>query len=124
MMPTPGPVRRFLVRGRRVVSFAVWYVYQFLLANVLVAWEVVTPGSTLAPGIVALRSQCRTRLELVVLASLVTLTPGTLALDLREDPPTLLVHGIHARDPERFRHQLAELERRMLAAMRPVKETL
>jgi multicomponent Na+:H+ antiporter subunit E len=114
-----GAVSRAVRRTGRALSFAGWFGGQFLRANAAVAREILTPGQGLAPVIVQVELRCRTPLEIASLIALITLTPGTMALTLREDPPRLAVHGMHAADVEAFRGQLRELEDRLLAVLRP-----
>ncbi|MFP8963088.1 Na+/H+ antiporter subunit E [Streptomyces nanhaiensis] len=114
-----GRLRRAAVRCARVAAFLGHYGVQFLHANVTVAREIVTPGSGLAPAVVEMRLRCRTTAETTVLAHLITLTPGTLVLEVRTQPPTLFVHGMHAADADRFLGELGDLEDRLLTALRP-----
>ena len=111
--------RRAVVRTARAAAFLGSYTWTFLHANATVAWEIITPGSGLAPAIVELPLRARTRAEITVLVHLITLTPGTLVLQVRTDPPTLFVHGMHAPDPDHFIDQLRDLENRLLAILRP-----
>ncbi len=120
MTPTPGLLRRTVLRGRAIASFALWFTGEFLRANVVVVREIMTPGHGVAPAIVEVPLRCRTPLEIASMASLMTLTPGTLALSLHEDPPRLTLHGMHADDVDAFRRQIHDLEDRLLAALRPV----
>jgi multicomponent Na+:H+ antiporter subunit E len=115
----PAP-RRALRRGRRVAAFAGTYLLRFLRANYEVAKEIITPGHGLTPAIVEVPLRSRTPFEIASYMSLVSLTPGTVALALNEDRSRLAVHGMHAEDPERFRADLRALEEQMLAAWRPV----
>lgn len=115
--PTP---RRALARSRRIAVFAGHYLLRFLHANYEVAKEIVTPGRGLAPAIVEVPLRSRTAFEIASYMSLVSLTPGTVALALSEDRSRLAVHGMHARDPDGFRAELQTLEDEMLAAWRPV----
>lgn len=121
-MTAPAAVtpRRVLTRGRRVLGFVGTYVVHFLRANYAVAKEIVTPGDGLAPAIVTVPLRCRTRAEIAAYMSLITLSPGTMALALDEDRTHLTVHGMHAADPDAFRAELRELEERLLGAWRPV----
>ncbi|MFD1661721.1 Na+/H+ antiporter subunit E [Streptomyces caeni] len=114
-------LRRAAVRCLRAPGFLGHFSRLFLLANVTVAREIITPGSTLAPAIVELRLRSRTPLEIAILAHLITLTPGTLVLEVRTrtTPPALFVHGMHAADPDLFLTRLGDLENRLLAVMRP-----
>lgn len=112
-------LRRAAVRSAAAVAFLGHFSRLFLRANAVVAWEIITPGCGLAPAIVALRLRCRTGWETAALAHLITLTPGTLVLEVRAEPPTLYVHGMHAADADHFLDQLADLEHRLLAVLRP-----
>jgi len=76
------------------------------------------------------RTSCRTDLEVTVLSSLITLTPGTLTLGTRRegavgdaagDPDArrlLYVHGLYADDADGLRADIHDMERRMLHALR------
>ena len=112
--------RRSLLRARRVSAFAYSYLLRFLRANYEVAKEILTPGSDLVPAIVEVPLRSRTEFEIASYMSLISLTPGTVALALSEDRSRLAVHGMHAADPDRFRADLRALEAQMLAAWRPV----
>ncbi|WP_236700498.1 Na+/H+ antiporter subunit E [Allosalinactinospora lopnorensis] len=102
----------------RFVAFAGFFGWELASANATVAWEIITPGSALAPGIAELPLRCRTDLEIATMANLITLTPGTLTVAIQRDPPTLYVHGSHAGDPHTFREQFDELENRILDVLR------
>lgn len=108
---------RLAVRSYRLLAFAVYYVRVLFRANIVVAWEVITPGDQLAPGVVTVPLQSRGWFEITSISNLISLTPGTLTVGVRSDPPLLVVHGMHAADPEAFRAELLDLERRMLVAL-------
>jgi multicomponent Na+:H+ antiporter subunit E len=102
----------------RLLVFAGYFARALVVANAQVVWDVLTPRSRLAPGIAALPLLSRSDLEVTLIANLVTLTPGTLSLAVQRDPPVLYVHGMYAEDPDEFRRELGEMERRMLDAVR------
>lgn len=110
-------VPRAVVRGFRLVGFAVWFGRELVRANLQVAWDVLTPRSRLEPGVVELPLRSRTDLEIAGIANLISLTPGTLTLAVRADPPALWVHGMYAADPDSFQHRLHLMEDRMLRAL-------
>jgi multicomponent Na+:H+ antiporter subunit E len=121
--PTPTTrlgelTRHTTIRAARALAFLCYYIRLFLRANLVVAREIVTPGSTLAPAIVELRLRGRTPLEIASIAHLINLMPGTLVLEVRNRPPTLFVHGMHASDPDDFRRALTDLENRYLHVLR------
>ncbi|WP_461111098.1 Na+/H+ antiporter subunit E [Streptomyces calidiresistens] len=120
---TPTP-RRIVLRIRRVVSFVWLFALRFVQSNLVITVEILTPRDRTSPGIVELPLRCRSRAEIATFSSLINLTPGTLTLEVRRDPPALWVHGTHTHSAEEFRHDLWDLETRMLTAWRPVDETI
>jgi len=111
--------RAGVVRSARLLAFAGHYLGLLLRASLAITLEIITPGTTLSPAIVEFRLRARTPLEVSVIAHLINLTPGTLVLEVRDRPRTLFVHGMYAADPEAFRRELADLEGRILHAIRP-----
>jgi multicomponent Na+:H+ antiporter subunit E len=58
-------------------------------------------------------------LEILLVANMISLTPGTLSIDLSEDRRILYVHVMYLDDPDRFRESVKEgLERRLLEVTR------
>ena len=94
-------VRRYLHKGPRVVRWIAFLFWELLLANLKMARTVLfTPRDRLRPGIVAVPLDLQTDAEITVLANLVTLTPGTLSIDVSSDRRTLYVHAVEVGDPE------------------------
>ncbi|WP_369055671.1 Na+/H+ antiporter subunit E [Kineococcus terrestris] len=118
-----SPLRRTAGQAGRLLSFAAHYAWHFLVANVVVAREIVTPGSQLAPAVLRFELRCRTDVEVASFIALVGLTPGALVVgsdDRRErgEPVVTLVHLLHAHDLDAELAELRDLETRMLAAWR------
>ena len=63
--------------------------------------------------------EAKTDLEITLLANLITLTPGTLTLDVAPDRKSLYVHAMFVDDPEQIRAEIKNgMERRLLEVMR------
>lgn len=100
---------------RLVVSF----LWELLASSLQVAWDVLTPTQRSRPGIVAVPIDAKTDLEITMLANLVSLTPGSLSLDLDSDQKTLYVHAMFVEDPDSIRRDIKNgMERRVLEALR------
>jgi multicomponent Na+:H+ antiporter subunit E len=107
-----------LRRLGRVLVFGGYFLRLLVVANWQVVADVLTPGSRLQPGIVALPLRCRSAGEITLLSDLITLTPGTLTIDVSDELDVMYVHGMYAPDADEFRAELADLETRMLHAVR------
>lgn len=113
------PSRSYFSRARAILLFALYFLWQLLLANIRVAITVLSPRLPLRPAIIAVPLDVRSPAAITLLANLITLTPGTLSLDVSSDRRTLYVHALFVRDVEQFRQEIkVGLERRILEVLR------
>lgn len=109
----------YLSRARRVLSLAVLFVYELVLSAWRVALLVMSRKPELKPGILAYPLKVDRDAEITLLANLITLTPGTLSVDVSDDRRTLYVHALDCSDPDQTRREIAEgFERKILEAFR------
>lgn len=110
---------RYFERLGRVVALIGFFLYELVVSSLRVVWEVITPPFYSRPGIVAVPLDARTDFEIMTLANLISLTPGTLSLDVSEDRRTLYVHAMFIDDPDALRREIKQgMERRVLEALR------
>ena len=106
--------QRYVSRVPRVLGFLLYFLLLLVQANLRVALEVLTPKSRVRPAIVAVPLDIRDEVAITTLANLITLTPGTLSLDVSTDRRVLYVHAMFVTDVEAFRREIKEgLERRV-----------
>lgn len=82
------------VRWRRHLSYLPWLGWEIVKANIQVMKLVFSPLSRLQPSIVTFKVDYSSELSRVVLANSITLTPGTVTLDLNLEG----VYQVHAID--------------------------
>jgi multicomponent Na+:H+ antiporter subunit E len=110
---------RIAIRLLATVRLAVLFLRELVLSAYRVARLVVTPRMDIRPGIFAYRLKLDRNFEVTLLANLITLTPGTLSVDVSPDRKTLFVHAIDCSDPEKNRRDIAEgFERAIMEAFR------
>lgn len=97
------------VRPFRTLWFLVFFVVKVVQANVLLAWEVVTPRNTIEPGILGIPIRDCSDALVTLIANAFTLTPGSLTIEVLEDPTVIYVHVLHLHDPEKVRGDLMRL---------------
>lgn len=107
-------------RALALIFLAVYTIYELIVANVRVAYYTVSRLSALRPCVLAV--PIREGLsdgEITLLSSLITLTPGTLTLDIADDRSALFVHFMHVEDPKAAIAQIRDgFERRVLEVTR------
>jgi multicomponent Na+:H+ antiporter subunit E len=84
----------------RWITFIVYVIGPFFVgvikANIDVAYRVIT--GKINPGIVKVSPNLKTDLGITMLANSITLTPGTLSVDIDEDKNDLYIHWINVKD--------------------------
>ena len=113
------PSTTYFAKLPQAIRFTGFFLWEMLLANLRVAWDVLTPKAHRRPGVVAVPLTVTTDAEITLLANLVTLTPGSLSLDVSPDRTILYVHAMFVDDPEKVRRDIQQgFERRVLELLR------
>lgn len=99
--------------GASLFFFTAW---EIVVANLRVAWYTVSSLKSLEPAVLAVPlADDLTDGEITLLSLLVTLTPGTLSIDLSEDRSLLYVHFMHIDDADEAIRSITDgFERRIL----------
>lgn len=103
----------------KIVNLAATFIYELVLSAWRVAKIVMRPKIELEPGIIAYPLTVDRDFEITMLANLITLTPGTLSVDVSDDRKTLFVHCIDVPDPAATIDDIKNgFERKILEAFR------
>jgi len=86
-----------LVRFARILSFLPIFMYELLVANIQLSREVFRPVSDLEVMLVEVELEEMAHAEVVLLTSLITLTPGTMCVDVTPDGNKLYIHTMLGR---------------------------
>lgn len=100
----------------RMFGFVVVVLYDIIAANISVAIKVLGPLKSLRPGFVEFPLELDDDFAIALLASTISLTPGTVSADVSQDRKTLLIHALDVNDPAAL---VAEIKQRY---ERPLKE--
>jgi multicomponent Na+:H+ antiporter subunit E len=92
----------------KALHFALFYIWEIVLSNFRVAHDVLTPRDHFRPGILAIRLPDLSDIQLIALTNLVTMTPGTICMDVTDDRHTLYIHSMYIDDPEKMRKQICQ----------------
>jgi multicomponent Na+:H+ antiporter subunit E len=95
------------------------FLYELVVANLQVAWLILRPKMRVRPALIRLPVELKTGGAITVLANMISLTPGTISVDVAENKESLVVHCLNVPDvekakraiKERFEKPLRELEK-------------
>jgi multicomponent Na+:H+ antiporter subunit E len=103
----------------KLFLFILYFFKELVKANLEVAYEVITPRLNMKPGIIAVPLTAQSDFEITLLANMITLTPGTLSVDVSDDKKVLYVHAMYIHDKEAFIAGIKDgFERRILELTR------
>ncbi|MFC0202184.1 Na+/H+ antiporter subunit E [Paracoccus rhizosphaerae] len=86
----------------------VMFVYELIVSSLPVAKDVLTPGQFSKPALIAVPLNVTTDLQITLLANFISLTPGTLSLDVSDDRKTLYIHAMFGDEPDEIRAQIRD----------------
>jgi multicomponent Na+:H+ antiporter subunit E len=100
------------------IKLVIMFHYELIVSSIAVAIDVLTPRHRSRPAIIKVPLDVKTDTGILLVTNLISLTPGTLSLDVSEDRKTLLVHAMFADDPDALRKSLKDgMERWVIDAV-------
>jgi len=110
---------RYVGRVKLAIGFVAFFLRELVVANLRLARDVVSLQSTIRPGIIAVPLDATSDSEILLLAALINLTPGSVALDVSPDRRLMYVHSMYVKTPEAARAEIKNgYERRVLQLLR------
>jgi len=110
--------RRYIRKSLLVLQLIGILTIDIVKANLRVAITVLSPRPALRPAVVSVPLDLHSENSITLLSNLITLTPGTLSLDVSSDRSLLFVHVLWLEDVEKFRAELKNgYERRIKELM-------
>jgi multicomponent Na+:H+ antiporter subunit E len=111
--------RTYFRKVRLIIGFIGFFVIEVVRANLRIARDVVTRGKWMQAAVIAYPLEAETDGEITLLANLISLTPGSLSLDVSSDRRVLYIHTLYFSDRESFERDIREgFERRVLELLR------
>jgi len=96
-------MKRWFWKILQALGLLAFFSWELILANLRVARDVLRPLRKLRPAIVAIPLDLESGAQITLLANLITLTPGTMSLDVSSDRKVLYIHAMDGRDLENLR---------------------
>ncbi len=97
-----------------LVVYILYFIWECIKANFDVAYRVLHPSMPVRPGIVKIRLTLKRELARTILANSITMTPGTISVDIIGD--ILYVHCIYLHDtnPDNYTYDISGKFERIL----------
>ncbi len=90
----------------KLIAFVLFYIKDVVITNVQVAYDVLTKKHHMTPGFVAIPVEGLSDRQLLVLSNLLTMTPGSITIDLSQDKQTLFIHAMYIETVDEVREEI------------------
>ena len=102
----------------QAIGLAGYFLWELVRANLRLALDVATPSYQMTPGILAIPLDATRDAETLLLAMLINLTPGSVALDVSDDRTVMYVHVMYMQNPDAARAEIKQgFERRVMQVL-------
>ena len=108
LRPLMGAPDGYFLRVIYWARLVAMFHYELVVSSASVLWDVVTPRQRSRPAIIDVPLSVRSDAGILLVTNLISLTPGTLSLDVSPDRTTLRVHAMFGEDPDAVRRQLKD----------------
>lgn len=78
-----------------ILEFIVFYLVKLVEANFYIAWDILTPKMHTKPAFMEVPVTLKSDLGLLLFSNLLSMTPGTMSMDISPDKKTVLVHVLY-----------------------------
>lgn len=117
--------RRYARSAAGAALLAAAFTRELSLASLTLTRDILRRRRTFHPAFIRLEAPGLTDVQMVLLANLISLTPGTMTVDADREQRALFVHALYARDPAELRGRLrvfVDLIRRATGRDAPARE--
>jgi len=104
--PSEGEAKSAFSLFLHTVRYAFVFLYELIKANLEVVRIVLSPELKMTPGIIAYPLEVKTDAGITLLANSITLTPGTLSVDISKDRKTLYIHALHMENAQELKQSI------------------
>lgn len=78
-----------------IVEFVVFYLVKLVQANIYIAWDILTPKMHTKPAFMEVPVTLKSNLGLLLFSNLLSMTPGSLSMDITEDRKKVIIHVLY-----------------------------
>ncbi len=106
-------MRKVIIHIILILPFLFYYLKKLILSNVYIAYDLVTPALHTAPGFIEIPLSIHTNYGLLIYSNLISMTPGSLSIEINEEKTKILVHVLYNKNEKKLYNELIVLQERI-----------
>jgi len=93
--------------------FTGFYLITLTKANIYIAWDILTPKMRINPAFLEVPVKLESDFGLLLFSNLISMTPGTLSMDISDDKKIVWVHVLYHKTDEIILNELFEMQEKI-----------
>lgn len=96
-----------------VFDFIIFYLVKLVTANIYIAYDILTPKMHTSPGFIRIPLTIVSRPGLLLFSNLLSMTPGTLTIEISPDRKTILVHVLYGKNEKKLVREIKKTQEKI-----------
>lgn len=92
----------FKINSLQLIILCFYMIWKLLQSSLEVAWDILTPKAKSQPKLIRLTLNCKHPVQISLLSNLISLTPGTLTIDIEKENEVLILHVMFAQNQKKI----------------------
>jgi len=109
---------KLVIKIYLIISFLFYYLYKVVQANMYIAYDIITPKSFANPEFIWIPIRVQSDIEVLLLSNLITMTPGTLTIEVTDDKKKILIHSLYNDAEGKVVDEINEMQNRIMKLTR------
>ena len=101
-------MKKNLIKILNLFIFILFYIKEMVKANLILAKDILSPKMKISPAIVKINIDAKSDNSILTLFNLITMTPGSMCMDISDDKKSIYVHGMYVKDRDSFELEIKE----------------
>ncbi len=94
--------------------FLIFYLFKVIQANIFIAYDILTPSLRAKPEFIWIPIKVTSDFGILLLSNLITMTPGTLTVEITPDKKNLLVHCLYYMEGDKVHQEINSIQSKIL----------
>lgn len=105
---------KILKKTYYIIEFVMFYLFKLVQSNIYIAYDILTPSQKSSPGIMKLPLHIQSEIGLLLFTNLLSMTPGTLTVDVSQDKTEILVHVLYSKNEKEVLNEIDQIQQKII----------
>ena len=96
------------------IDFIAFYLIKLVQSNIYIAYDILTPKIHVNPGFLRVPLSIKSDIGLLLFSNLLSMTPGSLSIDITEDKKIMLVHVLYKKSEKEILPEIQKIQEKII----------